>query len=349
MDFYANRYRDRIEDELRKFLPERLTEEWVRQVLGIAEGHHDISSLDKAVSEPVWNLLNRGGKRWRPVLMLLCCEAVGGKADEILPFTVIPELIHNGTLIVDDIEDNSDLRRGKPVLHKLFGIDIAVNAGNALYVLPFAAIKNSWLPAETKAKVYEIISTKLIKCHFGQATDIYWHSGKSSWIPTESEYLRMCANKTGSLACMAAQLGALLGRGSDEQMNALGRFAETAGIVFQIQDDVLNVSGHEGIGKGFGDDIKEGKRTLMVICALNKASAADRERLLEILNMHTNDEKLIKEAIAIIQKCNAVEYAHQIAKSIAVEAWSEVDKAIPESEARNQLKELAQLLIHRSV
>ncbi|MEK6837594.1 MAG: polyprenyl synthetase family protein [Nanoarchaeota archaeon] len=349
MDFYTNKYRDRIENELRKFLPEHLSEQWVQEVLGTAKGHHEINSLDKTVSEPVWNFLKRGGKRWRPVLMLLCCETVGGKAEEILQFTVVPELIHNGTLIVDDIEDNSDLRRGQPVLHKLFGIDVAVNAGNALYILPFAAIRNSSLPAETKAKAYEIITTQLIKCHLGQASDIYWHSGKSDKVPSEQEYIQMCTNKTGSLASMAAQLGALLGGGSNEQISALAKFAETAGVVFQIQDDILNIALHENIGKEFGDDIKEGKRTLLVIHALNAASEAEKTRLLEILNMHTKDEKLLKEAIDIINKHNSIPYTKKTATRLVEETWKETEGAFPESEAKNQLRELAQMLIHRSV
>mgnify|MGYP001567478795 CR=1 FL=1 len=283
------------------------------------------------------------------MLMLICCEAVGGNPPEIMPFTVIPELIHTGSLIVDDIEDNSDLRRGKPVLHKLFGVDIAVNAGNTLYLLPFIAIRDSNLPDKTKAAAYEIISTQLLKCHFGQAIDIYWHSGKSEKIPTEDEYLQMCANKSGSLACMAAKLGALLGNGNEKQVESLGKFAETAGVVFQIQDDILNIAENASIGKELGDDINEGKRTLLVIHTLNAAATADKKRLIEILNMHTKDEKLLTEAIEIIKKHGSIEYAKKTATKLVEDSWREAESVLPDSEAKKQLKELAELLIHRSV
>lgn len=349
MDFEGYKHRNDVEKALHDFLPGKITEEWVEKAVGKARWSQDTTAITKAVSEPVWDFLTRGGKRWRPMLMLICCEAVGGNPESIMPFTVIPELIHNGTLIVDDIEDNSDLRRGKPVLHKLFGVDIAVNAGNTIYFLPYAAIQNSSLPSETKRKAYEIISTQLLKCHFGQAIDIWWHSGKSDKIPTEGEYLQMCANKSGSLACMAAKLGALLGGGSEKQIESLGKFAETAGVVFQIQDDILNIAENASIGKELGDDINEGKRTLMVIHTLNVAPAAEKKRLLEILNMHTKDEKLLTEAITIIKRYGSIEYVKKEAMQLAENAWKEAESVLPESEAKSQLKELAQLLIHRAV
>ncbi|MBI2141088.1 polyprenyl synthetase family protein [Candidatus Woesearchaeota archaeon] len=349
MDFGSYKYREDIEKALKSFLPDKLTADWAEKAIGKAKWRQDTEALTKTISEPVWDFLARGGKRWRPVLMLICCEIVGGKPSTILPFTVIPELIHNGTLIVDDIEDNSDLRRGKPVLHKIFGVDIAVNAGNAIYFLPYIAIQNSDLPETTKQRAYEVISTQLLKCHFGQAIDIWWHSGKSERIPSEEEYLQMCANKSGSLACMAAKLGALLGSGSEKQMEALGKFGETVGVVFQIQDDILNISEHESIGKKLGDDIKEGKRTLLVIHALNAAGEAQKTRLFEILNMHTKDDKLLKEAIAIIKSHNSIEYAKKTATRLVQEAWEGAEAALPDSEAKNQLKELSQLLLSRSV
>lgn len=349
MDFFSNKHRESIEKELKQFLPEKLTSAWAEKAAGKAVWGYDEDALTKAISEPVWDFLGRGGKRWRPMLMLVCCEAVGGSPGSILPFAVIPELIHNGTLIVDDIEDNSDLRRGKPVLHKLFGVDIAVNAGNTLYLLPFITIRDSKLPEKTKAAAYEIISTQLLKCHLGQATDICWHSGKSGKIPIEEEYLQMCANKTGSVAAMAAKLGALLGNGDEKQVEALGKFAEAAGVVFQIQDDILNITGSAGIGKGTGDDICEGKRTLLVIHTLAVAPVAESKRLLEILNMHTKDGTLHAEAIRIMTKNGAVEYTQKTAAKLAQEAWDGIEAVFPESEAKSQLRELSQLMLNRTV
>ncbi len=349
MDFEGYKHKNEIEEELHKFIPDKLTAEWAEKAVGKARWKQDENALTKAISEPIWDFLSRGGKRWRPVLMLVCAEAVGGDARKALPFTPIPELIHNGTLIVDDIEDNSDLRRGKPVLHKIFGVDIAVNAGNTIYFLPFILIRDSSLPPEIKSKAYEIINTQLLKCHFGQAIDIYWHSGKSDKTPTQEEYLQMCANKSGSLACMAAKLGTLLGGGTDKQIEALGNFAETGGVIFQIQDDILNITENQGLGKELGDDINEGKRTLLVIHTLNVAPENEKRRLLEILNSHTKDDNLLEEAIGIIRKHGSVEYAKKTAGSLVEDAWKKIEETIPDSEAKKELRALAELVLHRIV
>ncbi|HLD97038.1 MAG TPA: polyprenyl synthetase family protein, partial [Candidatus Nanoarchaeia archaeon] len=237
----------------------------------------------------------------------------------------------------------------KPVLHKLFGLDIAVNAGNAIYLLPYTAIRDSKLTAEAKSEAYGIISTQLLKCHLGQAIDIYWHSGKSEKIPTEEEYLQMCSNKSGSLACMAAKLGAQIGGGSESQIEALGNFGETVGVVFQVQDDILNISENQKLGKELGDDLSEGKMTLLVIHTLNVAPGSDKARLLEILGMHTKDEKLLTEAIEIIKKHNSIEYAKKTASKLVEEAWKKIDEAFPPSNAKKELRALAELVLHKVV
>src|SRR3990167_4797991 len=115
----------KIDRAIERFFPKRAGKEWLRKNLGI-NGECDIFALNKSFNAPVWDFLGRGGKRWRPVLMLLCCEAVGGNPKAILPFTAIPEVLHNATLIIDDIEDSSELRRGKPALHRIFGVDVAI-------------------------------------------------------------------------------------------------------------------------------------------------------------------------------------------------------------------------------
>ena len=285
----------------------------------------------------------------RPILILICCEAVGGKVEDALSFTPIPEIIHNGTLVADDIEDNSNLRRGKPSIHVAYGVDIAINLSSTMMMLPIQIIRDSGLPPETKNKAYDIISTLLLKCHIGQAADIYWHTGKSATIPSEAEYFQMCSDKTGALASMAAQLGALLGGGNEEQITILGSFAEKAGVAFQVQDDILDFEAAGATGKEYADDISEGKRTLLVIHTLNKAPAEERNRLLQILNMRTKDEKLLREAVAIIKKHNSIEYAQQAMHNLIEDAWKQVDAVLRESEAKVKLKQFSQMLVNRLV
>jgi geranylgeranyl pyrophosphate synthase len=348
---YLKENSKQVDEEIEKLMPHKITEEWLNFVLGKADFKYDVESIQKGLVDPVWDLIDRGGKRWRPILMLLCCQAVGGKPEKIKEFTVLPELIHNATLVEDDIEDSSELRRGKPCTYKIFGIDISVNAGSAMYILPnIMLFKNSKkLNDHAKNQIYDLTWTELLRVHVGQATDIYWHKGNKMNI-SEAEYLQMCVNKTGVLARYSCKLGSILGNGSEKQTEALGKFGESIGVAFQIQDDILNLVGEEfQKGKGVGEDIHEGKRTLMVIYTLSKASEQDKQRLVEILNSHPSDEAVILEAIELMKKCNAIDYARKKADETVKEAWQKVDKVLPKSEAKGILKDFADFMVNRKI
>jgi len=252
---------------------------------------------------------------------------------------------------VDDVEDDGDLRRDKPCIHKIFGVDVAINAGNFLYFLPLAVfVKNRGsFDDKTIIRAYEIYAQEMTNIHAGQAMDIWWHKGDSA--PTEMQYMQMCAYKTGTLARMSARLAVALTGGSERQENAFGRFAESIGVAFQIQDDILDItssgSDRKKFGKSFGNDIREGKRTLMVIHALKSASESDKSRLIKILNSHASDAKQVDEAISIIKKYGSVGYARQKAKDIVLDAWKEVDPLLKDSKAKKRLRDFAYFLIER--
>jgi len=304
----------------------------------------DVGALDGALSVPIWDLLDRGGKRWRPFLMRLCYEAVGGDGN-INEFLPLVEVIHNGTLMVDDIEDDSDLRRGKDCVHKIFGNDVAINAGNAMYFLPVMKIFESDLDDVMKVKVLKIVNEEMVKLHFGQGMDIFWHKGNG--LPSEAEYLQMCAFKTGTLARMAAKLGAVLGGADEEMVKSLGEFAESLGVAFQIQDDILNICPGEDWGKDYGDDISEGKRTLLVIRALEVVGKEDASDLVGILDLKTEGEVMIGEAIGILRNSDAIEYCRGVAKRLVLDAWEKLD--LVNSEARNKLNMFVNFVVERDL
>lgn len=340
-----------IDAMVEKYVPRAYDKKSLEFTCGKARYSYDEEAATKALSEPIWNLLDRGGKRWRPTLMLLVAEAVGKDPENVKDLVVISEVVHNGSLMVDDIEDSSELRRGKPCIHKIYGVDVAVNAGNSMYFLPLLAlIKNKEKYCkETLLKAFEIYAQEMINIHVGQAYDIYWHSGKAENV-TESQYLQMCAFKTGTLARMSAKLGALFGGGTEEQIEKLGKYAESIGIAFQIQDDILNLTGEEfAKGKGLGEDIHEGKRTLIVIHCLRNASREKAGRLKAILEMHTSDEKLTVEAITIMKETGSIEYAKAFAKKLIQEAWSESDAVLKESAAKEKLKAFSDYLVERKI
>jgi len=314
----------------------------------------DLGALNAAVAKPFWDLMDRGGKRWRPALFTLICDALGGDSQKYLDFAVIPEIIHNGTLIADDVEDSSTLRRGKPCTYKIFGLDIAINLSNVMYFLPMLTlIANSRLLSSEQAKrVYEIYVQEMVNISFGQAIDIAWHKGLSvvSEI-TEEQYLQMCSYKTGTLARMAAKMASVLAGADDEVADKMGKFAESIGVAFQIQDDVLDLVGEEfAKGKGgVGMDITEGKITLVVIHALQKASLEEKKDLIRILEMHTTDVALRKRAVEIFRKYGSIEYAKKRAAALVCDSWEEAEKVLPPSEAKKTLKMLADYLIDRKI
>lgn len=340
-----------IDSKIREHLPEKMDKDYLERILGKTRYDYDIESINKSLAEPVWDLLNRGGKRWRPALFLLITEALGGDVGKVSDFVILPEVVHNGTLMVDDVEDLSELRRGKPCTHKIYGTDVAINTGNFMYYIPLAILLNNRgrFGADTLIRVYEIYSREMIAVSIGQGLDIWWHKGKAGKI-TEKQYLQMCSFKTGTLARMAAKLAVALSGGTKEQEEKIGEFAESIGVGFQIQDDILSASGGRfQENKGYGDDITEGKRTLMVIYTLQKAGKQDAERLSHILDMHTKDSGLIREAIDILHKYGSVDYARKVAREMVSDAWKDIDPIIPESGAKKKLKAFADFLIERDI
>lgn len=336
--------------ELELFFQHNADAKWLEGALGKPDFDFDVSAVQKAIFDPIWDFLSRGGKRWRPALMLLASEAVGGRRKKVMPFTVIPELVHSGTIMIDDVEDNSVLRRGKPSTHLLFGIDIAINAGNAMYYLPLAAVfRNKKLASTLKARIYDLYALEMLRLSFGQAMDIHWHRGGSSSV-TQGQYLQMCSYKTGSLARLAAELGAVLGGASEQQVNALGDFAASIGVAFQIQDDVLNIKPVDSNwGKEVGDDIKEGKRTLMVIHALSVLPQVKHGRLLAILGMKEKGDSDVREAISLIEEAGSIAYARGVAKQIVSKSWKRLFPKLKDSPAKKLLKEFADYLVERKI
>jgi len=349
-------YMPMINKTLEKWIPRKWTEEEILHISGMKRYKIDVENLNKTTVDPIWELLDRGGKRWRSVLLLLVAEAFGKSVNDVIDFVCITEVVHNGTLVIDDIEDNSDYRRGKPCLHKITGVDVAVNAGNFMYYLPLRILREhkDKLDPIKVIQLYEVYSQEMINLHVGQALDICWHSNKMNENgrkePTVENYLHMCANKTGGLARMCAKMSAILSDALPNQVEAIGRFAESLGIAFQIQDDILNIdqAGSLSINKGgVGEDIHEGKRTIMVIHSIENSSPSDAKRLQDILSMKTDDRDIIQEAISLMKKSNSIEFAKVKAKELIVEAWSELNGFLQPSLAKDKLRALVEFMIER--
>ena len=343
-----------IDKTIEKYIPRKFTEKSVFFEICPPRYAYNLEALNKAVAEPFWEFLDRGGKRWRPALFLLIIEALGKNPADFLDFAIIPEVVHNGTIIVDDVEDSSEMRRGKPCTYRIYGVDVAINLGNAMYYMPLITLMKNRdrISKEKLSRLYEIYVQEMINLSFGQAMDIAWHKGlaDANQIGIKN-YMQMCAYKTGTLARMAAKMAAVLADADEELTEKLGKFAEAIGVAFQIQDDLLDLTSPEFAEKkgGRGQDITEGKRSLMVIYTLKHASDEDRKRLIEILDMHTSEQALRDEAIAIMEKYGAIEFARKFAKQLVEESWKEIEGFLPPSSAKEKLKAFAQYLIERKI
>ncbi|MDR0496737.1 MAG: polyprenyl synthetase family protein [Treponema sp.] len=284
---------EKIEAVLDKWLPEAPDSSWLEMVFGsqlnsAVKGTPELAGL---ITRPGWDLVKRGGKRWRPLLMVLAAEAIAGECgfEVALSLTPLVEFPHNASLIHDDIEDNSDERRGKPAVHLIYGMDTAINSGAFMYFLPLACLsawtgeyskeKSGDVVAEWKNRMWQVWASHMRALHLGQAMDIAWHRDFYS-LPDLDEYDRMCRLKTGCLARLAAVLGVYSGVfAAGETFNkesnlkaleeAFAGAAEQLGVGFQILDDVKNLT--TGVpGKKRGDDIVEGKKSLPVLLYLHR-------------------------------------------------------------------------------
>jgi geranylgeranyl diphosphate synthase type I len=360
-------WRPVVDEAIEELLPRTIDDDYLTDFFGEATYGYDPLAVQEALADPIWELLDRGGKRWRAVVFLLLVEAFGEDPDEFLPYACIPEILHNGTIIVDDVEDGAAMRRGDPALHLVHGTDIALNAGNAMYFLPLKVITRNPgdLDPETRLDAYEMLMHELNRTHLGQGMDIHWHNEQEIRIG-ESEYLEMCACKTGCLGRIVARLAAIVTGQSDEIEDRVARYAQFMSIAFQIGDDILDVehtldeaaeldeeAGEErrtgDFGKEFGNDIREGKKTLMVIHAAETAPPADVARLEEILWAEENTTAEILEVVDILQEQGSIDYARERALSLAAKAREEIAAVDLDPEAADNLQEFTRFVVEREV
>lgn len=333
---YSVRLR-KIEEALEGALPSQVEASWLRRATGLDEPG-SLAPYENIV-KPARDLIQRGGKRWRPMLMQLACELVGG-GDRSLPLSPLVELAHNGSLIIDDIEDRAEWRRGGPSIHVIYGEDMAINSGNLLYFMPTTVIDDGPFSPQEKALFYRYYTEDMRRLHFGQGLDIQWHREHGS-APDRADYLQMCRFKTGSLARLAARLGVAAGGGSPDQAERLGRICEEMGVAFQILDDVKNLT--EGNpGKRRGDDVVEGKKSLPVIIHLldHPENAEKMRSCFDRAEREGADSPAVEEAIAMLDSAGSIGAARLVAEEMRREATASIRNGFAACEARDLILHL---------
>jgi geranylgeranyl diphosphate synthase type I len=322
-----------------------ILEEYKEDVEAELERHLPRDGDPKEFYASVWDLIDRGGKRIRPALAFLASECVGGRREEALGAAASVELLHNMTLVHDDIEDQSELRRGKPCIHIIYGIPTAINAGDAMLIKVFEIANSSHIPQERCHRLVSQVAERAYAITWGQAFEFHMWNRKEF---TEDDVIRLLRNKTGALTALSTEAGAIAGGGSDEQIRLLGEFGETIGIGFQLIDDTLNVAGDvKKYGKEIGGDIREGKKTLLSAHLLEAASAQDRKTFRRLLGKKKITKAEISKAIKLYQHYGSIQYAKTQAHTYLETALRTLDQ-LPPSQARDKLSSIAEFLISRS-
>ena len=285
-----------------------------------------------------------GGKRLRPGLAMLSCESVFANVQDVMPFAVALELVHNFTLVHDDIMDKSRLRRNLPTVHIKFGEPTAILAGDFLFAKSFEAMHD--IPVDRS--VFKELDYGLVKCIQdiceGQQLDMEFEQRINV---TENEYIDMIHKKTAVLFRLAARGGAIIGSGTPEEIRALTDYGGFLGLAFQIRDDYLDLSSDETtLGKDIGNDIRNGKKTLIAVHSLENAAGKDRKLLENIFGNKDASERDIKKILKLFRDIKSVEYAKKTAVQYSTKAKKALE-VLRDSDAKNVLKELVDYSIKR--
>ncbi|MBI5474186.1 MAG: polyprenyl synthetase family protein [Ignavibacteriae bacterium] len=304
----------------------------------------------KDVSDACRYVLSAGGKRVRAVLVLLSCKAVGGNVRDALDASAAIELMHNFTLVHDDIMDNAASRRGKPTVHTQWNTGTALLAGDVLLGLAYRKALNT--NSGRLQRILNLFTNGLIGVCEGQALDLEFERRSDV---TVRDYFEMIGKKTGKLIATSTELGAIIGQGTDRQVTALRQFGHYLGRAFQLQDDLLDVVAEEkAFGKTIGGDIVEGKKTFLLLQSLERARGRDRRTLMRVMNRKASAplrnmperKREIESVTAIYESTGTLDAARTLIRQNTTRAESML-QSLPASRAQGTLLWLSNMLLQR--
>jgi geranylgeranyl diphosphate synthase type II len=307
------------------------------------------------LSRPAADYLSRGGKGLRPALLMATCEAFGGRREQALPSAAALELLHTAFLVHDDVEDGSLLRRGRPTLHRLHGTALAVNAGDGLAVYALSALRDNdrVLGRRLAARIWTEFDFMARQTVEGQAREIGWEQDAVVDL-TPDDYLDLIMQKTcWYTTVLPLRVGALIGSTGTVDVAPMLRFGFYLGAAFQIRDDVLNLVGSpERYGKEQLGDLREGKRTLLLIHLLAVATGSDRESVLRYLRTDRSERtgRSTAHLLDLMHKHGSIAFADEFATGIAESARESFESAfagVAEGPAKQFVAELIPFMIER--
>ncbi len=317
-------YKNKFEDFLLKQIPER---------------------EPKNLYEPLRYVLSNGGKRIRPLLVLLSAESFGLQMENALPAASAIETFHNFTLIHDDIMDKADIRRGKPTVHKKWDENLAILSGDTMLVWAYKMLES--YDGDTYKKLSSLLNQTAIEVCEGQQMDMDFENRDNVHI---DEYLEMIRLKTAVLLGAALKFGGIVAKTNDNNLQKIYRFGMNLGIAFQIQDDYLDSFGNtEHFGKKIGGDILDRKKTFLFIKTLQKADKNDKKHLTELFdNKLIEDDNLIKQVLDIYNRYNIPEIAKKEIDLYTKKSLSDLDNTKMSNKYKEFWKNFASQLMSRN-
>ncbi len=300
----------------------------------------------KVLYDAVRHLPFAGGKRLRPVIAMIACESVCGNSERAIPFSMSLELLHNFTLVHDDIMDHSQLRRNKPSVHVKFGEPTAIMAGDLLFAKSFEVMHMLEVDDATFKKLDYLLVNCIREICEGQQLDVGFEQQK---YITEQEYLEMIRKKTAVLFSLATEGGTIIGDGTPDQINGLKTYGTVLGLAFQIWDDYLDISSNEKtLGKDIGNDIRNGKKTLIAVHALRTATGPQKKLLDSSFGNKQATEQEVKNVFSAFQQLGSIEYAKKKALDYNTRAKNALS-SLPDSGEKQILQELADYVMKREM
>jgi geranylgeranyl diphosphate synthase type I len=285
-----------------------------------------------------------GGKRLRPLLATIVCEAFEGDPDRAIPYGVALEMVHNFTLVHDDVMDEDDTRRGMKTVHCEYGVPEAILAGDAMFARAFEIVLESEVDDSTAVKLVEILARSVRLLADGQQMDLDFEERD---IVSPDEYLEMIERKTAVLYSAAAQGGAIVGGAAEPHQEAMFEYGRLIGLGFQIWDDVLDLrSDQETFGKPVLNDIRNGKKTLIVVHALDTMKSPQKDQLIAVLGKKDATEEELRHAKDLLESIGSIDYASRVASEFVAKAKDKL-KVLKDSQHKAALMTFADFMLAR--
>ena len=307
----------------------------------------ELNGDPKQLYDAASHLIIHGGKRLRPYLVLKSCQMLGGKQSDAISAASAVEMIHNFTLVHDDIMDNDEMRHGVTTTHKKFDIPLAILAGDVLYSKAYNTISSkSKLSSNYTTELVSKLSKACIKICEGQVDDIKFAENKK--IPTEKEYVKMIEKKTAVLFEVSCAMGAICAKRKQKDVKNLSAFGRNLGIAFQITDDLIGIIGDSKITKKpVGNDIREGKKSLPIILAIKKARGENRTKIMRVFGNSGASKQQINLAVNVIRSLGVEKEVRDIALKYAQRAEKSISSYT--GSAKNEMAGLLNFVTKRSL